>query len=290
MLDNYKLIILAGGFHHCDPDWSKAITTVERCFKLYIPAAGTASIGTDNGSCSLVAGRVYFISGFRLKTQRCPHRLDVHWVHFMPESLYLQYLLDQVAPVQHWSREDDLWSPAACEELTRMFPPYGGRIQSPREDPSPTAECRIQGLLLVTVARLLGTLDARTLESFHPKYHLLKPALDYMQAHYQQNPSLRDVAARVNLAPNYFHRTFTALFKISPFNYMLNQRLNKARHLLSSTSLSVKEIAEATGYDNPLYFSRVFTSQLDISPSRYRALTSESSDLGARKNTCRTGR
>jgi transcriptional regulator GlxA family with amidase domain len=57
---------------------------------------------------------------------------------------------------------------------------------------------------------------------------------------------------------------------------MMNQRLNKARHLLSSTSLSIKEIAEAVGYDNPLYFSRVFTTQMNITPSRYRALNIES--------------
>ncbi|MEI8138243.1 MAG: helix-turn-helix transcriptional regulator [bacterium] len=62
----------------------------------------------------------------------------------------------------------------------------------------------------------------------------------------------------------------------SPFLYMMNQRLNKARHLLSSTSLSIKEIAEAVGYDNPLYFSRVFTTQMNITPSRYRALNIES--------------
>ncbi len=270
MLDNYKLIVLAGGFARCDHTWTKASTGIEQCYKLYVPTSGSACIGTDIGNVPLIPDQVYFISGFRLKTQSCANRMDIHWLHFMPESLYLRYLLDQTPPVQHWPCKEAGWGPDGCEELAHMFPPYNGRMQPPREDTQPATACRIQGLLLVTIARLLRTLDTTALDAFHPRYYLLKPAVDYMQSHYLRNPSLRDIAARVNLAPNYFHRQFTALFNMSPFNYMMNQRLNKARHLLSSTSLSVKEIAEAVGYENPLYFSRVFSAEFDVSPSRYR--------------------
>jgi len=275
MLDNYSLDILAGGFARCDSTWSKASTGIEQCYKIYVPVAGSACIGTNTGLFPLVKGQVYFISGFRLRFRRCPVRMDVHWIHFMPESPYLRHLLDQLPPVQHWPREGSEWSPDACEEISRMFPPYQGRLQPPREDTTPATSCRIQGLLLVTISRLLHTLDGSTLDSFQPQYYQLKPALDYMQSHYRLNPSLRDIAARVNLAPNYFHRQFTALFGITPFNYMMTQRLNKARHLLSSTSFSVKEIAEEVGYENPLYFSRVFTAQLNIPPSRYRTNKAE---------------
>ncbi len=275
MLDNYKLIVLAGGFARCDRTWTKASTGIEQCYKLYVPTSGSAYIGTDIGNVPLVPGQIYFISGFRLKTQSCSNRMDIHWLHFMPESLYLRYLLDQSSPVQHWSCKEDGWGPDGYGELARMFPPYNGRMQPPREDTQPATACRIQGLLLITIARLLRALDASTLDSFHPQYYQLKSAVDYMQSHYQQNPSLRDIAARVNLAPNYFHRQFTALFGISPFNFMMKQRLNNARHLLSSTSLTIKEIAEAVGYENPLYFSRVFTAQLGMAPSLYRSSNSE---------------
>jgi AraC-like DNA-binding protein len=275
VLDNYKLIVLAGGFARCDRTWTKASTGIEQCYKLYVPTSGSACIGTDIGNVPLVPGQIYFISGFRLKTQSCPNRMDVHWLHFMPESLYLRYLLDQTPPVQHWPCKEDSWVPDGCGELARMFPPYNGRMQPPREDTHPATACRIQGLLLITIARLLRALDASTLDSFHPQYYQLKSAVDYMQSHYQQNPSLRDIAARVNLAPNYFHRQFTALFGITPFNFMMKQRLNNARHLLSSTSLTIKEISEAVGYENPLYFSRVFTTHLGMAPSQYRSSNSE---------------
>ncbi len=275
MLDNYKLIVLAGGFHHCDPTWTKTITGIERCYKIYIPNSGAASVITDAGEFPLRAGWVYFISGFRLKTQCCPDKMDVHWLHFMPESLYLRYLLDQAPSVQQWPREEGHWSVDACHEISRMFMPAAGRLQPPREDTPPSTACCIQGLLLGTISKLLRRVDATTLEEFQPRYYQLKPALDFMQSDYQHNPPLQEIAARVHLAPTYFHRQFSALFGLSPFQYMLNQRLNRARQLLSSTSLSIKEIAEMVGYDNSLYFSRVFTTQLGIPPSRYRALNTE---------------
>jgi AraC-like DNA-binding protein len=287
MIDNYKLVILAGGFHPCDPSWNRTITVAEPCYKIYVPVAGTARLGTDTETVTLIPGRTYFISGARLKTQVCLKRMDVYWIHFMPESLYLRYLLDQIPPIQHWPRKEEAWSTEACEEINQLFPPFMGRFQPPREDGSPATSCRIQGLLLMTIARLLRTLDTSTLEAFHPRYYQLKPALEYMQSHYRENPCLDEIAARVHLAPTYFHRQFTALFKVSPLNYMMSQRLNQARHLLSSTSLSIKEIAETVGYDNPYYFSRIFTAQLMISPSRYRTRNAEASSPGSRKGPSR---
>jgi len=52
---------------------------------------------------------------------------------------------------------------------------------------------------------------------------------------------------------------------------MLAQRLNQARYLLASSTLSIKEVAEAVGYENSLYFTRVFSAQMCLAPSEYRA-------------------
>lgn len=270
MLDDFKLLVLAGGFSRCDSTWSKVATGVERCYKVYIPVAGQASIGTGESTFQLKPGQITFISGFRLKFQRCEHRMDVHWVHFMPESLYLRYLLDQIPPVQQWQDTRDSWTGDICAEIPRMFPPWAGNLQPPREDTPPATACLMQGLLLIVVARLLRGVNSKTLASFHPRYYQLKPALDFMEAHYTENPPLRTIAGQVHLAPVYFHRQFSRLFGISPFNYIMNRRLSQARHLLSSTSMTIKQVAEAVGYDNPLYFSRIFSGQMSMSPSDYR--------------------
>ena len=54
--------------------------------------------------------------------------------------------------------------------------------------------------------------------------------------------------------------------------YILNIRINNAVSLLETTDYNVTEISAFVGYDNPLYFSRVFKEKKGISPSIYRKL------------------
>jgi AraC-like DNA-binding protein len=221
----------------------------------------------STASLRLSPQRIYFISGFRLKQQICPERMDVYWTHFVPESLYLRYLLDQLPPVCSWSRRS---AAASYREICDLFDlPFTAQSR-PRKDTSPATECRIQALLLGLIARLLETLDQGRVQAFQPEYYRLKNAFDFMQTHFRENPPLETIAAQVGLAPNYFHRRFRKLFGTTPFNFMLAQRLNHARHLLGSTTLSVKEIAAAVGYDDPTYFSRVFAQQMEMPASEYR--------------------
>ncbi len=56
----------------------------------------------------------------------------------------------------------------------------------------------------------------------------------------------------------------------SPAHYIRNVRIMKAKHLLRSTELPVSQIAFAVGFDDPLYFSRVFSKLIGKSPTKYR--------------------
>ena len=61
----------------------------------------------------------------------------------------------------------------------------------------------------------------------------------------------------------------------SPMQYLLTIRMNNAASLLESTDYSMAEISAIVGYDNPLYFSRLFKKQNRVSPSEYRKLVSQ---------------
>ena len=77
------------------------------------------------------------------------------------------------------------------------------------------------------------------------------------------------------MSVSWFQRSFKQIVKHSPMRYILTIRMNNAASLLDSTDYSMAEISAIVGYDNPLYFSRLFKKQKGVSPSEYRKLGSK---------------
>ncbi len=82
--------------------------------------------------------------------------------------------------------------------------------------------------------------------------------------------SINEMAKSCLLSPNRFMHRFKEQTGLSANNYLIKIRLDKARDLLLSTSLSIKEISNIIGYENALYFSRLFSKTEGVSPREYR--------------------
>jgi AraC-like DNA-binding protein len=63
-----------------------------------------------------------------------------------------------------------------------------------------------------------------------------------------------------------------------PIEYFIHLRMQQACWLFDSTSLNVKEVAAALGYDDPFYFSRTFKMVNQVAPSEYRLMPEKSKD------------
>ena len=77
------------------------------------------------------------------------------------------------------------------------------------------------------------------------------------------------------MSVSYFLKKFKEVTTKSPMQYILSIRISNAVTLLESTDYNVTEISTIIGYDNPLYFSRIFKKQKGVSPSDYRKQLSE---------------
>ena len=55
-------------------------------------------------------------------------------------------------------------------------------------------------------------------------------------------------------------------------DYVVTARINRAKPLLQESNLSIKTIAEQTGFKTPYYFSRMFKARTGFSPSQYRRI------------------
>ncbi|MBO4937935.1 MAG: helix-turn-helix transcriptional regulator [Oscillospiraceae bacterium] len=92
----------------------------------------------------------------------------------------------------------------------------------------------------------------------------------YFQEHYNEEICIEEYALSRNMSVSWVLRNFKQMTMKSPMQYVLNIRMNNAVSLLETTDYNVTEIAAIVGYDNPLYFSRIFKKQKGLSPSEYR--------------------
>ncbi|MBQ8342694.1 MAG: helix-turn-helix transcriptional regulator, partial [Clostridia bacterium] len=70
-------------------------------------------------------------------------------------------------------------------------------------------------------------------------------------------------------------RRFKQVVKVTPMQYVLSLRMANAKTLLETKDYNVTETANAVGYENALYFSRLFSKHVGMSPSAYKKLHTE---------------
>ena len=87
--------------------------------------------------------------------------------------------------------------------------------------------------------------------------------------------SISTLATKFNYSSSQFSRRFKAVSGKSVKEYVIAVKMQKAKELLRTVNLSISDIAYQLGYNNPFYFTNVFTKHHNISPSAYRKTFSE---------------
>lgn len=103
----------------------------------------------------------------------------------------------------------------------------------------------------------------------------MERAAHYFRENYTKNISIEQYAAEHLMSVNWFILSFKNVMKMTPMQYILSLRIAVAKGLLENSNKNINEISDAIGYDNPLYFSRLFKKHTGYSPSQYKKLNSK---------------
>lgn len=99
---------------------------------------------------------------------------------------------------------------------------------------------------------------------------LMTNALSYMDKHFTDSITLKDLAQIACVSERHFTRLFLDTFHTSPIQYILTLRLKYACNLLKNTSLSITDISTKSGFSDHNYFSRKFKHTYNLTPSEMR--------------------
>ena len=102
------------------------------------------------------------------------------------------------------------------------------------------------------------------------KQNVCRSAAEYIEQHFAETIDNRSVAQALNYHHNYLNAVFRREMGTTLHRYLMQVRLKKAAELLQESKDSVAEVASRVGFLNADHFSRRFSEQYGVSPSRYR--------------------
>ena len=100
---------------------------------------------------------------------------------------------------------------------------------------------------------------------------ILRPSLDYINEHVREDIPLSTLASLAGITPGYYCKIFKDYYHIRPLEYVRQLRIQYAKTLLVvQRDLSVSDIGEKIGYQNPSYFIKQFKKFENITPKEFR--------------------
>lgn len=99
---------------------------------------------------------------------------------------------------------------------------------------------------------------------------IIDNAKNYIDANFHKDISLDDISRQMNLSSYYFSKLFKEETGENFVEFLTKVRIDRARELLKTPDLSMKEICSEVGYSDPNYFSRIFKKVVGQTPTEYR--------------------
>ena len=100
--------------------------------------------------------------------------------------------------------------------------------------------------------------------------HEMDTAVTYFNENYNRDINIEEYATSKGMSVSWFIRSFKKFTGSTPMQFIVSLRVNNAKVLLETTNYSINEISKIVGYDNQLYFSRLFHKLKGFSPREYR--------------------
>lgn len=188
--------------------------------------------------------------------------------------------------------EDDIFE-SVYETILRRDTKYDGRyyvgIKSTGIFCRPSCRSRIPKPENVKVygsieeARQAGFRPCKRCRPDHPAPHgpdaeIARAVTELIERRYNENLTLGEMAAALNLSPFHLQRVFKRSTGATPAKQLLHTRLERSKRLLAEEDLPIAEIAAAVGFRSPSHFSYVFQKTVGCGPMEYREKNRQRTD------------
>lgn len=230
-------------------------------FELEIVLEGQGEQNLNGSVYPLSPGTIYFITPIDF------HAVTPHGSMRILNVAFAESLIDPQLQSHFLNRREDLIfsSPEEAESMAMLIDRL--KQECDRLDSfSATARKNLLELLMFPIARSVKTGEVL----LRPASGQVQDSMRYLFRHFREDVTLRQVAEKSGYSPNYFSHLFHESCGIRFMDFLTQLRLNYARTMLLTTTLSVSQIAQVSGFSSGSNFFRAFRKQTGLSPLEYR--------------------
>ena len=283
-IDDLHIITLHAGYAEMDKDWNWK--NVRSPFaRLYYVTEGTAKViihakdSQEDETITLRAGHLYFIPPFTLHSNVCEGVFKHYYIHVLENTTKsFHYLTEYIYPREVEATPLDLElfqeicninpflsltasNPETYDNDQSLLHSIGLGKQRPLCD-----KIESRGILYILMSRFMR--NAKRVNTISDKRIL--HAIDYIEAHINQNVSIYKLAEMEAMSKDHFIRTFKKETGMTPNSFAIKRKMERAETLLIATDMPIKAIATKMGYDDSTYFHRMFKQTVGKTPQQYR--------------------
>ena len=186
-------------------------------------------------------------------------KTEVYWVHFTGWKVE-EYLERYELP-----KEENVFFTGVSPDYPWIYNQIIRELQLQREN--------YEDMIRLFLRHIFLTINRYIKEGKQTKNDTINDierAVHYFNENYSKPISIEQYASEHLMSVNWFIHNFKNVMKVPPMQYIVSLRIAAAKGYLENSNKNITEIANTIGYDNALYFSRLFRKYTGVTPSEYR--------------------
>lgn len=186
-------------------------------------------------------------------------KTEVYWVHFTGWKVE-EYLERYELP-----KEENVFFTGVSPDYPWIYNQIIRELQLQREN--------YEDMIRLFLRHIFLTINRYIKEGKQTKddtINNIERAVHYFNENYSKPITIEQYASEHLMSVNWFIHNFKNVMKVPPMQYIVSLRIAAAKGYLENSNKNITEIANTIGYDNALYFSRLFRKYTGVTPSEYR--------------------
>jgi AraC-like DNA-binding protein len=251
------------GYEECAPNHSYGPANRDH-FLLHFISSGKGTFRSKNKSYALSAGQGFLICPGIVTSYSADENepWTYSWIGFSGTNA--EYYLSRAG----LSSENPVFSYENTEEFHKIFAELLLLDRNKISD-----QVRMIGYIYMLLALMMENSSTLALEGkafFSSKEEYVKNAVLYLQTNFSRKVTVQETADYLGLNRSYLGVIFKEITGLTPQEFLVDFRIDKAKKLLLDKSMSIGDVSRSVGYDDPLTFSKLFKKKVGISLNSYR--------------------